>query len=167
MAIMQPMPVLLRRLSLLVLLCLPLSGNAASKGRVPTHFGDRMEAALTCRSEFSTAHWRDYFRTYLGTPLRTWGEAEWFDAQNAVLAGNAAREVFVNLPESGALMVGALIPSPVADVRRNIEQRLSIRFEPLPGPYPRYLSKFGSVLVGLPNRQTKWYCARWHLGNRP
>ncbi|WP_375591880.1 hypothetical protein [Chitiniphilus eburneus] len=158
----------LRLLPLLLLLGLPTPGSGAGKGgSVPTHFGDRMEAALTCRSEFSTAHWRDYFRTYLGTPLRTWGEAEWFDSHNAVLAGNQSKEVFVNVPESGALIVGALIPAPVADVRRNIEQRLSIRFEPLPGPYPRYLSKFGSVLVGLPNRQTKWYCARWHLGNRP
>ncbi|WP_283147778.1 hypothetical protein [Silvimonas soli] len=138
--------------------------NAAG---LPSHFGEQMEAALSCHSEWSTSWWRAYFRNYLGKPLRTWGDAEWFDAKNAQLAGNTASEVFVNLPESGALMVGVLIPSPVDTVRKQLEATLNTQFVPLAGPYPRYLSKFGSVLVGLSNKQTKWYCARWSLGNRP
>lgn len=137
---------------------------------IPSHFADRMEAALSCRSEWSGTYWHDYFTTYLGAPLRDWGEARWFNAEGAELAGNRIKEAFVNLPESGALMVGVLIDAPVEDVRKQIETRLGVTFVGLPGPYPRFLSKGGSVLVGLsdPERpQTKWYCARWNLGNRP
>lgn len=140
---------------------------ATASAAVPSHFGEQMEAALTCRSEWSTAWWRGYFRSYLGTPLRTWGEAEWFDSQGAQLGGVTAKEAFVNLPTSGALMVGVLIAQPVDKVKQTIETTLSTHFEPIAGPYPRFLSFSGSVLVGLSNNQTKWYCARWNLGNRP
>ncbi|MCX7206695.1 MAG: hypothetical protein NT086_12080 [Proteobacteria bacterium] len=150
-------------LTLLLSTALP----AAAAGKLPTHFGDKMEAALSCRSEWSNDWWRSYFRQYLGDPLRVWGEAEWFEAQNASLGGNTVSEVFVSLPSSGALMVGALIPNQIETVRKNIEASMGFVFVPLAGSYPRYLSKFGSVLVGLPNDQTKWYCARWNLGNRP
>ena len=88
----------------------------------------------------------------------------------AELAGNAIKEAFVNVPESAALVVGVLIPAPVADVRKKIQDKLGMAFVELPGPYPRYLSKTGSVLVGVTDPQkpqTKWYCARWNLGNRP
>ncbi|WP_157670003.1 hypothetical protein [Chitinibacter sp. GC72] len=134
---------------------------------VPSHFGDKVENALACRSEWSTDYWRSYFRQYLQQPIRTWGEAEWFDAQKADLAGNQTEEVFVNVPESGALMVGALIKKPLSDVKKNIESRMGFAFVQLAGPYPRWLSKFGSVLVEVGPEETKWYCARWHLGNRP
>ncbi|AOY00556.1 hypothetical protein [Jeongeupia sp. USM3] len=139
---------------------------AAKGAALPSHFGDRLEAALSCRGEWSTEYWQGYFRRHLGKPLRSWGGADWFDAQNADLAGVFAREVFTNPPQSGALIVGALIAQPVDAVRTRLEERLGMRFTPLPGPYPRYLSATGSVLVGLANRQTKWYCARWDLGNR-
>ncbi|WP_156938967.1 hypothetical protein [Deefgea rivuli] len=134
---------------------------------LPSHFSDKVEAALACRSEWSTIWWRSYFRLHLEAPIRVWGEAEWFNGKNAELAGNRAQEVFVNTPESGALMVGVLINSPVATVRKNIETRMGFSFVELPGPYPRYLSQFGSVLVRVSEEQTKWYCARWNLGNRP
>ncbi|MEN9657841.1 MAG: hypothetical protein RL571_1306 [Pseudomonadota bacterium] len=155
----------MRPLQLLILFCLASPTFAA--GQLPTHFGDKMEAALSCRSEWSNDWWRSYFRQYLGDPLRVWGEAEWFDAQNAKLGDNTVSEVFVSLPTSGALMVGALIPDQIETVRKKIEAAMGFAFVPLAGSYPRYLSKFGSVLVGLPNDQTKWYCARWNLGNRP
>lgn len=144
-----------------------LSYMPASHAALPSHFGDKVEAALACRSEWSTAWWRSYFRQYLDAPIRVWGEAEWFSGKNAELAGNRAQEVFVNTPESSALMVGVLINSPVETVKKNISTRLGITFVELPGPYPRYLSKFGSVLVRVSEEQTKWYCARWNLGNRP
>lgn len=150
---------------LVLLLC--LSAPVMGAGKLPSHFGDKMEAALACRSEWSNEWWDSYFRQFLGQPLRVWGEAEWFNAQNAELGGNKVSEVFVSLPSSGALMVGALIPDQVETVRKNIESRMGFAFVLLPGSYPRYLSKFGSVLVGLANNQTKWYCARWNLGNRP
>ncbi|STQ89103.1 hypothetical protein [Iodobacter fluviatilis] len=152
---------------LLFTLLLSMALPAAAAGKLPTHFGDKMEAALSCRSEWSNEWWRSYFRQYLGDPLRVWGEAEWFEAQNASLGGNKVSEVFVSLPSSGALMVGALIPDQVETVRKNIEASMGFAFVPLAGSYPRFLSKFGSVLVGLPNNQSKWYCARWNLGNRP
>jgi len=155
----------MRPLQLLILFCLASPVFAA--GQLPTHFGDKMEAALSCRSEWSNDWWRSYFRQYLGDPLRVWGEAEWFEAQNAKLGDNTVSEVFVSLPTSGALMVGALIPDQIETVRKKIEASMGFAFVPLAGSYPRYLSKFGSVLVGLPNDQTKWYCARWNLGNRP
>ncbi|WP_373974895.1 hypothetical protein NT239_14875 [Chitinibacter sp. SCUT-21] len=138
-----------------------------AQAAVPSHFGDKVENALACRSEWSTDYWRSYFRQYLQAPIRTWGEAEWFLAQDAELAGNRTEEVFVNVPESGALMVGALINKPLADVKKNIEDKMGFGFVQLAGPYPRWLSKFGSVLVEVGPEQTKWYCARWHLGNRP
>ena len=134
---------------------------------LPSHFADKVEAALTCRSEWSTDWWRSYFRQHLNAPVRVWGEAEWFNGQSAELAGNRAQELFVNVPESGALMVGALINSPAASVRKNIEEKMGIRFVEIPGPYPRFLSQFGSVLVHVSAEQSKWYCARWNLGNRP
>ncbi|QLG88229.1 hypothetical protein HQ393_08180 [Chitinibacter bivalviorum] len=139
----------------------------AVSAALPSHFGDKVENALVCRSEWSTEFWRNYFRQYLNQPVRTWGEAEWFNAQKADLAGNPAEEVFVNLPDSGALMVGALIKKPLAEVKKNIETRLGVSFVALAGPYPRWLSKFGSVLVEVGPEETKWYCARWNLGNRP
>lgn len=156
----------MRRLLLLLLLISGVS-HAAS---VPSHFSEKMEAALTCRSEWSPDYWRSYFRQYLGQPLRQWGGAEWYKAEGAELAGNQVKEAFVNLPESGALMVGVLIEAPVADVRKKLEEKLGMAFVELAGAYPRYLSKSGSVLVGVADPQkpqTKWYCARWNLGNRP
>ncbi|WP_028454499.1 hypothetical protein [Chitinilyticum litopenaei] len=147
---------------------LALSGTLGAA--VPSHFGDQMEAQLSCRSEWSPDYWRNYFRQYLGQPLRVWGEAEWFDAQKAELAGNTTLEVWAEVPESGVRMVGALLKGRLVDVKANIEERLGYGFVALPGPYPRYLSKFGSVLVpvvGTNEEQVKWYCARWHLGNRP
>ena len=156
----------MRRLLLLLLLISGVS-HAAS---VPSHFSDKMEAALTCRSEWSPDYWRGYFAQYLGKPLRQWGEAEWYKAEGAEIAGNTVKEVFVNQPEAPALMVGVLIEAPVADVRKKIEAKLGMAFAELAGSYPRYLSKSGSVLVGVAGQQkpqTKWYCARWNLGNRP
>lgn len=153
----------------LIFLLLLIFGTTHAAG-VPSHFADKMEAALACRSEWSTAYWRAYFREYLSQPLRTWGEAEWFKAEGSELAGNQVVEAFVNLPESAALMVGVLIEAPVADVRKKVEEKLGIIFVELAGPYPRYLSKAGSVLVGIDSKdkpQTKWYCAKWNLGNRP
>lgn len=147
-----------------------LAGGASLAAGVPSHFSDKVEAALTCRSEWSPGYWTGYFREYLGPPLRVWGDASWFKAEGAELAGSPVKEVFVNVPASPALMVGALIPAPVADVRKKIQEKLGIRFVELPGAYPRYLSPGGSVLVGLAARDTpmtKWYCARWNLGNRP
>ncbi|XZG69963.1 hypothetical protein ACTSKR_15160 [Chitinibacteraceae bacterium HSL-7] len=155
------------RALLLLLACLPGAALAASAAALPSHFGDQVEAALTCRSEFSTVYWQDYFRQYLKAPLRTWGDADWFDAQGALLGGVPAKEVFAGVRSSGALMVGALFEQSVDKVRPQIEQTMGITFTELPGPYPRFLSPFGSVLVGTTDQQTKWYCARWHLGNRP
>ncbi len=142
----------------------------STQAAIPSHFSEKVEAALTCRGEWSTAYWQSYFGTYLGSPVRIWGEAQWYKAEGAELAGNRIKEAFVNVPDSGALMVGVLIEAPVEDVRKKIEERLGMVFSELPGGYPRYLSKSGSVLVGLDNpekAQTKWYCARWNLGNRP
>ncbi|WP_273432210.1 hypothetical protein [Chitinibacter tainanensis] len=134
---------------------------------LPSHFGDKVENALACRSEWSPAFWRTYFRQHLNAPIRVWGEAEWFGGQQATMAGNQVEEFFVNVPESGALMVGALINKPLEQVKKNVEEKMGFAFVELPGPYPRWLSKFGSVLVASGPEQTKWYCARWHLGNRP
>lgn len=150
-----------------LLLAASASAHAAA---VPSHFSDKMEAALTCRSEWSPSYWRAYFGEFLGQPLRQWGDAEWYKAEGVELAGNQVKEAFVNLPESSALMVGVLIDASVADVRKKIEAKLGMAFVELSGPYPRFLSKTGSVLVGLADPQkpqTKWYCARWNLGNRP
>lgn len=155
------------RFLLLFLLLISCTAHAAS---VPSHFSEKMEAALTCRSEWSPDFWQGYFRQYLGQPLRQWGEAEWYKGEGAELAGNQVKEAFVNLPQSGALMVGVLIEAPVAEVRKKIEEKLGMAFVELAGPYPRFLSKSGSVLVGVADPQkpqTKWYCARWNLGNRP
>lgn len=157
---------MLRSLALFLLL---LAAPVWAAG-VPSHFSDKVEAALTCRSEWSTAYWRSYFRQYLGNPLRVWGDAEWFKVDGGELAAGQLKEVFVNRPESSALMVGALIAAPVSEVRKKIQERLGMTFVELPGPYPRYLSRTGSVLVAVADPQkpqTKWYCARWDLGNRP
>ena len=153
-----------------LMLCLLLFGMMGRVGAVPSHFSDKMEGALTCHSEWSSEYWRAYLNQYLGSPLRSWGGAEWYKAEGAELAGNQIKEVFVNLPEAEALMVGVLIEAPVADVRKKIEAKLGLSFVELPGPYPRYLSRSGSMLIGLADPQkpqTKWYCARWNLGNRP
>ncbi|MDR3411258.1 MAG: hypothetical protein P4L87_09990 [Formivibrio sp.] len=153
----------------LIMLVMAMSG-VAQAASIPSHFSDNVEAALTCRSEWSPDYWRSYFRQYLGQPLRVWGEAEWYNAEGAELAGNQIKEAFVNVSESNALMLGVLIETPVSEVRKKIEERLGMIFVELPGPYPRYLSQTGSVLVGLADPEkpkTKWYCARWNLGNRP
>lgn len=156
-----------RKQILLLLGCAVAFFCTFTQAAIPSHFGDKVENALACRSEWSTDFWRNYFRQYLQQPIRVWGEAEWFNAQKTELAGNPVDEVFVNVPSSGALMVGALIKKPLADVRKNIESRMGFAFVQLSGPYSRWLSKFGSVLVEVGPEETKWYCARWHLGNRP
>lgn len=152
---------------LLFLLLLGMLGRVEA---VPSHFSDKMENALACRSEWSAAYWRAYLNQHLGASVRNWGGAEWYKAEGAELAGNQVKEVFLNLPDTEALMVGALIEAPVAEVRKKIEAKLGLSFVELPGPYPRYLSRSGSMLIGLADPQkpqSKWYCARWNLGNRP
>ncbi|QDQ27304.1 hypothetical protein FNU76_13535 [Chitinimonas arctica] len=134
---------------------------------LPTDFSDKLEAALLCRSEWSTSFWNDYFNTHLQTSLRDWGEARWWNSQGAQLGGAVTLEVFANLDESRALMVGALIPQPVESVRQTLEQNLKLSFRPVQTPTGlRYVSDTLSVLVETTNQQTKWYCAKWSLGNR-
>ncbi|MFC4160836.1 hypothetical protein [Chitinimonas lacunae] len=135
---------------------------------LPVDFGDKVTAALLCRSEWSTDFWHGYFSLHLQKSLRDWGEARWWDGQGAQLGGVTAKEVFTNLPESQALMVGILIEQPVEEVRRIVEQNLLVTFHPvLTVDGTRYMNDSASVMVGLTNQQTKWYCARWNLGNRP
>lgn len=159
--------------SLLLMIAVMLSVllfKPAQAASVPSHFSEKMEAALTCRSEWSPSYWQSYFKQYLGEPLRQWGDADWYRAEGAELAGNQIKEAFVNTAESSALMVGVLIATPVDDVRKKIETKLGMAFTEIVGDYPRFISKTGSVLVGIGSgdkAQTKWYCARWNLGNRP
>ncbi len=146
-------------------LCWLLSANAAG---VPTDFADKLEAALLCRSEWSPNFWRDYFNTHLGKPVRTWGQASWYPSQGAQLGGVSTQEVFVETPDSPALMVGTLIPQPLESVLKTLQDNLKVQFQPVQTPDgTRYRSQSGSVLVGQTNQQTKWYCARWNTGNRP
>ncbi len=136
---------------------------------LPTDFGDKVEAALLCRSEGSTSYWQAYFSKHLQKPLRDWGQARWWNSQGANLGGVNTTEVFMNLDSSVALMVGVLIPQPVEDARKTIQQNTGAHFDPVSTPDGvRYVSADASVLVGLADKQnTKWYCARWSLGNRP
>lgn len=139
---------------------------------LPTHFADRMEAMLACRSEWSTSFWRSYFYESLGKPIRVWGGAEWFDGQKATLGGNQIKEVFLNTSDASALMVGVLIEQPIDAVRKKLTEQMGLFFDPVPGAYPRFISKTGSVLVAVDSPggdkpMTKWFCARWNLGNRP
>lgn len=135
---------------------------------VPTHFGDKVEAALLCRDEWSTAYWRSYFREHFKAPLRVWGDAEWFAVEGAELAGAPVLEVFANTPEATALMVGAYLDAPLDKVRKTIEEKRGVSFYPI--AQGRFITRAGSVLAPVPTGQdgkTKWYCARWNLGNRP
>lgn len=136
---------------------------------LPTDFVDRVEAALLCRSDWSTAFWQDYFNRTLQTPLRDWGEARWWNAQGAKLGGVTAQEVFTNLDTSSALMVGILIQQPLDEVRKTVEATTGTRFSPVStADGIRYVSATASVLAGVSDQQsTKWYCARWNMGNRP
>ena len=139
-----------------------------AQAAIPTHFGDKMEAALLCRDEWSTAFWQGYFREHFKEPLRIWGEAEWFGVEGAELAGSPVLEVFVNLPDSTALMVGAYLNAPIDKVKQAVEQKRGTQFKAI--AQGRFISSAGSVLVPVPDGEegkTKWYCARWNLGNRP
>ncbi len=142
--------------------------NAVWAVGLPTDFSDKVEAALLCRSEWSTSWWQYYFNANLGPPLRSWGNADWYKSLNAQLGGVTSSEVFVNSNDSTALFVGAILPSKVEEARKQIEEALKISFSEVNAEDGvRYMTRTGSVLVGLTNNQTKWYCARWQLGNRP
>lgn len=135
---------------------------------VPSHFGEKLESALLCRSEWSTGYWRAYLRQHFGQPVRVWGEAEWFAVDGAEVAGMQIKEVFINQTDSAALMLGAMLNQPDEQVAKDLLARRGIAFKPLPNG--RLISNTGSVLVPIPDREkpkTKWYCARWNLGNRP
>jgi hypothetical protein len=134
---------------------------------LPIDFNDKVEAALLCRSDWSTAWWHDYFNTHLQASIRDWGEARWWDSQDARLGGANSIEMFANIDTSRALMVGTLIDQPVEEVKKVIEDTLKVQFKPVQTIYGlRYMTDTLSVLVGLDNQQTKWYCARWNMGNR-
>lgn len=149
-----------------VLLCCSFAMAGATG--LPTDFSDKVESALLCRSEWSTSWWQYYFNANLGPPLRSWGNADWYKSLNAQLGGVTSSEVFVNSTDSTALFVGAILPSKVEEARKQIEEALKISFSEVKADDGvRYITRTGSVLVGLTNNQTKWYCARWQLGNRP
>ncbi|MGQ5522895.1 hypothetical protein ACUHMQ_06495 [Chitinimonas sp. PSY-7] len=134
---------------------------------LPIDFNDKVEAALLCRSEWSTAFWHDYFNRHLQKSIRDWGEARWWASQNATLGGAATLEMFVNLDTSQALMIGALFDQPVESVKRTIEETLKVEFKPVQTLNGlRYMTDTMSVLTSLTNQKTKWYCARWNMGNR-
>jgi hypothetical protein len=147
-----------------VSLALLLAGPA---GALPIDFNDKLEPALLCRQEWSTAWFRDYLVRHLQQPVRQWGEASWWNSQGATLGGVATSEIFLNDDTSAALMLGVLIPQPVEAVRAKLEATFKLSFRPVTAPDgTRYVSDTASVLVGLSNQQTKWYCARWNTGNR-
>jgi hypothetical protein len=134
---------------------------------LPTDFTDRVQEALLCHSEWSTAYWQAYLNKALNKPLRDWGEARWWSAQGATIGGVSATEIFTNIGDDRVLMVGVLIAKPVDQVRPEIEKNLGARFKPVQtADGLRYVSDTLSVLVAA-GGQTKWYCARWNLGNRP
>ncbi|WP_460535880.1 hypothetical protein [Chitinimonas naiadis] len=134
---------------------------------LPTDFNDKVEAALLCRSEWSNEFWQDYFNRNLQASIRDWGEARWWSSQGAQLGGAASIEVFTNIDDSRALMVGALLTQPVESVKKTLEDRFKLVFKPIQtADGVRYVSDTLSVLVGTTNQQTKWYCARWNMGNR-
>ncbi|WP_374348329.1 hypothetical protein [Chitinimonas sp.] len=135
---------------------------------LPIDFSDKVENALLCRSEWSTAYWQAYFDKALQKPLRDWGEARWWSAQGAQLGGVSATELFINIGDGRALMIGALISQPIEQARPAIEARLRTSFKPIQAADgTRYINDTLSVLAPTSDGQTKWYCARWNLGNRP
>lgn len=160
-------PCPLNRALLTLLLPCVMAPPAAAVG-IPSDFSDKVEAALLCRSEWSPAFWQAYLQQHIGPPLRNWGGADWYKSLNTPLGGVTSSEVFVNSPDSTALIVGALLPQQIESVRKQLEENLKVSFREIRTvDGVRYLSSSGSVLVGLSNGQSKWYCARWQLGNRP
>ncbi|WP_269533753.1 hypothetical protein [Chitinimonas sp. BJYL2] len=140
---------------------------AAQVHALPTDFNDKVESALLCRSDWSTTFWHEYFNKHLQASIRDWGEARWWNSQGAQLGGAATLEVFTNIDESRALMIGALITQPVESTKQQIERTLGVTFRPInTADGVRYITDTMSVLVGTTNQQTKWYCARWNMGNR-
>jgi len=140
------------------------AGPAAA---LPTDFNDKVEAALLCRSEWSTTFWQDYFTKHLQASVRDWGEARWWNSQNAQLGGVPSTEVFLNLDDSRALMIGALLEQPVESAKKTLEERYRLQFKPIQtADGVRYVSDTLSVLVGTTDQKTKWYCAKWNMGNR-
>jgi hypothetical protein len=140
-------------------------------GRVqalPIDFSDKLENALLCRSEWSTAFWQDYFTKSLNQPLRDWGEARWWSAQGANVGGVSAVEAFLNSGDGRALMIGVLVAQPVDQAKSAIEKRMHVTFKPVQAADgTRYVTDTLSVLAPTTDGQTKWYCAKWNLGNRP
>lgn len=136
---------------------------------LPSDFNDKLEATLLCRADWSTVYWQDYLSKHLQKPVRDWGEARWWNSQGATFGGIPSTEIFLNLDTSRALMLGVLLPQPVEAVRKALQTAYGVRFEPVTvADGVRYVSAEASVLVGLADKQnTKWYCAKWNLGNRP
>lgn len=142
--------------------------QVAPASALPLDFSDKLTAALLCRSDWSTDFWQGYLSQHLQTPIRDWGEARWWDGQGAQIGGAPVKEVFTNLPTSTALMVGVLIEQPIEAVKKTVEQTLLVTFRPVTtADGVRYMTDAASVMVEQTNQQTKWYCARWNLGNRP
>jgi len=145
---------------------LALAGSMAHA--LPIDFADKVEAALICRSEWATGYWNNYFNTHLQKPLRDWGEARWWDSQGATLGSVATQELFTNLDNGRVLMVGALIPQPIEAVKPQIEQYFHTTFKSVKtATGERFVNDTLSVLMATSNGQTKWYCAKWNMGNRP
>ena len=166
MLVSRSLPNLVKRLGYTLLLGLVFVGPTAQA--LPIDFGDKVEAALLCRSDWATGYWINYFNTYLQKPLRDWGEARWWDTQGATLGGVATQEIFTNIGDGRVLMIGVLIPQPIENVRPQIEQNFHISFKPVKTETgERFVTDTLSVLVPTSNGQTKWYCAKWNMGNRP
>ncbi|MBV1774991.1 hypothetical protein KSF73_04610 [Burkholderiaceae bacterium DAT-1] len=137
---------------------------------VSSHFVDVVEQGLLCHSEWSTEYWISYMNQNLNAPLRDWGQARWWQSGGATLGGVPSIEVFVNRPDAKAYMIGALFSQELKQVKDTIEKNQKIRFKEVKGvDGVRWITPEASVLVAVasPTPQTKWYCARWMLGNRP
>jgi hypothetical protein len=147
-------------------LCAVLLAGVAQA--LPIDFSDKLENALLCRSEWGNAFWQDYLNKALNKSVRDWGEARWWTAQGANVGGVTAVEVFTNIGDDRVLMIGALIGQPVDQVKSTIEKQMHVTFKPVQAADgTRYVTDTLSVLAPTTDGQTKWYCAKWNLGNRP
>lgn len=135
---------------------------------VPIDFSDKLENGLLCRSQWSTDYWQAYFNKALNKPLRDWGDARWWSAQSAQVGGVSLEEVFTDLGDDRVLMLGALIGQAVEQAKPAIEGRLHVTFKPVKAADgTRYVTDTLSVLVPTVDGKTKWYCAKWNMGNTP
>ncbi|MDA8382719.1 MAG: hypothetical protein M0037_06590 [Betaproteobacteria bacterium] len=128
----------------------------------PTTFGQVVGQAVLCMDAIDAPFFRSYLIKAFHQPYKTQGGAEWFSA-NTTLFGMNVTDIFVSIPGSRYVFVGALLASNAQKAARKITAATGVNYLSDGGqersPAGGYLISYGSSRskVFCVTRSTRWF----------